>query len=110
MGKVVIRQFSTPAIDTLHPASRRGPNLGGIGYRSLLILATLLLAAAIFGGLVIGVAQAQEADGAITGLTLTRTFKLDAPDSTRGNSLDAVLDHPGLSTQTGHKIDNTITP
>ena len=65
-----MRQFSTPAIDTLHPASRRGPNLGGIGYRSLLILATLLLAAAIFGGLVIAVAQAQEADGAITGFTL----------------------------------------
>ena len=66
-----MRQFSTPAIDTLHPASRRGPNLGGIGYRSLLILATLLLAAAIFGGLVIGVAQAQDANGAITGLALT---------------------------------------
>ena len=65
-----MRQFSTPAIDTLHPASRRGPNLGGIGYRSWLILATLLLAAAIFGGLVIAVAQAQEADGAITGFTL----------------------------------------
>ena len=42
----------------------------------------------------------------------TRTFKLDADDSIQGvsNSLDAVLDHRGLSTQTGHKIDNTITP
>ena len=41
-----------------------------------------------------------------------RTFKLDADDSIQGvsNSLDAVFDHPGLSTQTGHKIDNTITP
>ena len=65
-----MRQFATPAIDTLHLASRRGPNLGGIGYRSLLILAALLLAAAIFGGLVIAVAQAQDADGAITGFTL----------------------------------------
>ena len=70
-----MRQLPTPAIDTLHPASRRGPNLGGAGYRSLLILATLLLAAAIFGGLVIAVAQAQDADGAITGLTLSS----DAP-------------------------------
>ena len=42
----------------------------------------------------------------------TRTFKLDADDSIQGlsNSLDAVFDHRGLSTQTGHKIDNTITP
>ena len=42
----------------------------------------------------------------------TRTFKLDADDSIQGvsNSLDAVLNHRGLSTQTGHKIDNTITP
>ena len=42
----------------------------------------------------------------------TRTFKLDADDSIQGvsNSLDAVFNHAGLSTQTGHKIDNTITP
>ena len=42
----------------------------------------------------------------------TRTFKLDADDSIQGvsNSLDAVLDHGELGVQTGHKVDNTITP
>ena len=57
-----MRQFSTPLRGLFH--------LGAVRRRRLPFLAALLIAAAAFGGVFFGVAQAQDADGAITGLTL----------------------------------------
>ena len=58
-----MRQFSTPVRGLFH--------LGAVRRRRLPLLAALLIAAAAFGGVFFGVAQAQDADGAITGLTLS---------------------------------------
>ena len=65
--EVVMRQISTKARISFYRISAAA--LSPEGFR--LALAVLLIAAAAFGGFhYIAVAQAQDADGAITGLTL----------------------------------------
>ena len=66
-----MRHCSTEASGLFHRIVSAGLSPAGFRIEFRLTLATLLLAAAIFGGLVIAVAQAQDADGAITGLTLS---------------------------------------
>ena len=79
-----MRQFSTAARNSLF-------HLGGARYWRLPLLAALLLAAAAFGGVFSAVAQAQDANGAITGLTLssdspgTLTVSWDMPSPTPTN-------------------------
>ena len=57
-----MRRFSTTAVNPFR--------FGDAGNWRLPLLAALLLAAATFGGIFFGIVQAQDADGAITGLTL----------------------------------------
>ena len=66
-----MRQFSTKAFGLFHRIFAAGSRPGGLRLELRLTLAALLLAAATFGGVFFGVAQAQDANGAITGLTLT---------------------------------------
>ena len=76
-----MRQFSTKARISFHRISAAA--LSPEGFRR--VLAVLLIAAAGCGGVFFGVAQAQDADGAITGLTLssdspgTLTVSWDTP-------------------------------
>ena len=65
-----MRQFSTKAFGLFHRIFASGSRPGGFRLELRLTLAALLLAAATFGGVFSGVAQAQDAEGAITGLTL----------------------------------------
>ena len=58
-----MRRFSTTAVNPFR--------LGAAGNWRLPLLAALLLAAATFGGVFFGVAQAQDANGAINGLALS---------------------------------------
>ena len=66
-----MRQFSTKAFGLFHRIFASGSRPGGFRLELRLTLAALLLAAATFGGVFFGVAQAQDANGAITGLTLS---------------------------------------
>ena len=70
IAEVVIRQFSTKAFGLFHGIFACGSRPGGFRLELRLTLAALLLAAVTFGGVFIAVVQAQDADGAITGLTL----------------------------------------
>ena len=66
-----MRQFSTKAFGLFHRIFAAGSRPGGFRLELRLTLAALLLAAATFGGVFFGVAQAQDANGAITGLALS---------------------------------------
>ena len=70
IAEVVIRQFSTKAFGLFHGIFACGSRPGGFRLELRLTLSALLLAAVTFGGVFIAVVQAQDADGAITGLTL----------------------------------------
>ena len=66
-----MRQFSTKAFGLFHRIFAAGLSPRGLRLELRLTLAALLLAAATLGGVFFGVAQAQEANGAITGLALS---------------------------------------
>ena len=68
----MVKHFSAKAFGLFHRIFAAGLSPGGFRLELRLTLAALLLAAATFGGFhYIGVAQAQDANGAITGLTLS---------------------------------------
>ena len=71
IAQVVMRHSSTKAFGLFHRIFASGSRPGGSRLDLRLTLAALLLAAATLGGVFFGVAQAQDADGAITGLTLS---------------------------------------
>ena len=90
-----MRHCSNQAFGLFHRIFAAGLSPGGFRLELRLTLAALLLAAATLGGLVIAVAEAQEADGAITGLTLAS----DAP-----GTLVVSWDMPGPA-PTDYRID-----
>ena len=66
-----MRPFSTKAFGLFHRIFAAGSSPGGLRLDLRLTLAALLLAAATLGGVFFGVAQAQDANGAINGLALS---------------------------------------
>ena len=66
-----MRHCSNQAFGLFHRIFAAGSPPGGSRLGRLPLLAALLLAAAAFGGVFFGVAQAQDADGTVTGLTLS---------------------------------------
>ena len=90
-----MRHCSNQPFGLFHRIFAAGLSPGGFRLELRLTLAALLLAAATLGGLVIAVAEAQEADGAITGLTLAS----DAP-----GTLVVSWDMPGPA-PTDYRID-----